>query len=154
MDKKRIIIIFLLITVILIVGILVYYFQKSNSGNGNIEQSKSEYQEINKDILPLYEKGMSIDVYNIVENFALTTIGEENGPGGAWVILKKEEGKWKEVAATEDEWPCDKLLKADISPSVLAVLLENKEGRFNPSKCTDYNGDGEEKDYEKLYQEK
>ena len=123
---------------------------------GNVLESNTpvEFREIYKDINPLDSWGMWVSVDQIVDNFALGRIGGTYGPTASWVIFKKDNNKWIRAVSTQDEWACDELLKADVSPAVLATLLENTGSPFNLGKCTDYAGDGWEKDYEKLYQEK
>lgn len=69
--------------------------------------------------------GYGVHINRIVENFARGGVGSCCAPGGAAVIWKEENGKWKEVFATQMAWSCSVLLDNKVPPSLLTGTFED-----------------------------
>ncbi len=111
----------------------------------------SEYREIYKYLNPSNDWGMYIDVYKVVDNFALVTKGWIYNFFGAWAILQREGEKWVNMFGWyQDLWECYELLEADVPPS----LFELEQEGINDECYGDVDENYREQKYKEYYQEK
>lgn len=78
----------------------------------------NEYKEIFSYINTAFDLSVSGRVFDVVDNFAHVFMGRRTGAGYS-AILKKEEGKWKEIMGTQDMFECEIVFEYEVPPSLV-----------------------------------
>jgi len=128
------------------------------------------YQEITNQVLGPFQECKSLPkvvISKAIEDFALGGIVSEFLGGGAAIIWKKEEGRWKSIIVTQDEFSCKELLENKVPPLLLTsskfpeaiCFFYDCIGYENECKeyCKEYHetvGQAGNCNYQALYQEK
>ncbi len=86
--------------------------------------------------LKVDEQTQYFKLYSNIDDFALVTIGDIGGPGGAWFIIKNEDGLWSEKTLSQGDWNCEDLFSMNITPEQFELLLEGQD-------VVDFTGIGE-----------
>jgi len=87
---------------------------------GDISKSitPKEYKEIFSYMNPSFDLSISVQVFNIIDNFADVGRGGRSGAGYR-AILKKEKGEWKEIMGTQDMFECEIVFEYEVPPSLV-----------------------------------
>ena len=111
-------------------------------GDSSSNITPSVYQEIYNLQNPENDLKMKVNIDNSTDNFAVGGISD--GIGGAALLWKKEDGKWKVIDSTQMAWDCQILIGNQVPPA----LFSNPE-----TECIYYDQSQGSRNYNQLYQE-
>ncbi len=100
-------------------AILSYSFNFFDFECGDVKDSLTPeiYRNIYHD-LKLDHLSLNFNIHSLEEEFATVTISGRSG-GGFWALLKKEDGKWRKLQGTQDQWECEIVFEHNIPHSIV-----------------------------------